>query len=75
MVDGDRPGGQAPVVRVSLKIRIVEQNWRGKVENEVFGRRGGVWREANMVDPRERDLMARAEECIHWNVRTYECKK
>ena len=68
MVDGDRSGGQAPVVRVSLKIGISEQDRRGKVENEVFGRRGGVRRDGN-VDPFPGDLMARAEECFHWNVR------
>ena len=68
VVDGDRSGGQAPVVRVSLKIRIGKQGWRGKVENEVFGRRGGVRRDGN-VDPFPGDLMARAEECFHWNVR------
>ena len=30
MVDGDRYGGQSPVVRVGLKIRIGELGWRGR---------------------------------------------
>ena len=67
MVDGDRYGGQSPVVRVGLKIRIGELGWRGKVENEALGRRGGVRRDSE--GPFRNDFMARVEECIHWNVR------
>ena len=63
MVDGDRSGGQAPVVRVSLKIPIGEQGCREKVENEVLGRRVGVRRDGNIENPLPRNFKARAEEC------------